>query len=397
MKKQILSLVLFLFLVFKGYGQTYVPGQSYFGSNGYVEYLAGNLPLIITAPHGGLLSPASIPDRNCSGCTTVNDFNTQELARALANAIHTQTGCWPHVIFNKLHRRKLDANRDITEAADGNPAAEQAWNEFHAFIETAKNQVLPSFGKGFYLDLHGHGHTVQRLELGYLLSQSELALPDSILDSGLYTSQSSIYYLSSENKQELSHSALLRGPLSLGALLSKRGYPATPSQTDPFPDANEDYFNGGYNTARYSSYPGGTLDGVQIECNRQGVRDSLQNVLRFADTLSTALLEYLQLHYLGDVSASICPADAVPEPVTDYFELFPNPYCINFFVKKTAQAPAGDWRCELYDFYGNLLTMNTLEDNIPLELRPKKRENVYVVIRLNGQVVAMQTVFRFCR
>lgn len=89
-----------------------------------MEYLAGNLPIIVSAPHGGLLSPTSIPDRDCAGCTTVNDFNTQELARAFAEAVHERTGCWPHLIFNKLHRRKLDANRDIAEAADGNPDAE---------------------------------------------------------------------------------------------------------------------------------------------------------------------------------------------------------------------------------------------------------------------------------
>ena len=31
----------------------YVPGQSYFGRNNYIEYVAGNAPVIYSAPHGG--------------------------------------------------------------------------------------------------------------------------------------------------------------------------------------------------------------------------------------------------------------------------------------------------------------------------------------------------------
>ncbi|MBC7778289.1 MAG: hypothetical protein H7246_22845 [Phycisphaerae bacterium] len=400
MKKPTLTALLFSFLFFKAFAQTYTPGQSYFGTNGYVEYLAGNLPIIVTAPHGGLLSPASIPDRDCAGCTTVNDFNTQELARAFAAAVHERTGCWPHVIFNKLHRRKLDANRDLLEAADGNPDAELAWNEFHIFVETAKNQVLPTFGKGFYMDFHGHGHDIQRLELGYLLSQTELQLADNVLDGQTYIKQSSIRHLASNNALELSHSELLRGPLSLGSLLSGRGYPATPSLPDPFPDPDEDYFDGGYNTVRHSSYQfGGRLDGVQIECNRQGVRDSMHNVLRFADSLSVTLLEYLGLHYFGDAAESLCPSDpALPAPpVPDFFDIFPNPYCVHFFVKLTDHAPAGDWVCEVYDFYGNLLKTKPLEQDQTLEIAPRNRENVLVVLRRDGAVAALQAVLQLCR
>ncbi len=399
MKKFISTALLFSVLLFKVFCQTYTPGQSYFGTNGYVEYMAGNLPIILTAPHGGLLSPVSIPDRDCVGCTTVNDFNTQELARAFAEAIHVRTGCWPHIIFNKLHRRKLDANRDLPEAADGNPDASIAWGEFHAFVETAKNQLLPNFGKGFYIDLHGHGHSIQRLELGYLLSKTELQLADSVLNSPIYVNQSSIRHLANNNAMDLTHAELLHGPLSLGSLLSGHGYPATPSETDPYPDIDEDYFNGGYNTARHSSYPGGALDGLQIECNRQGVRDSMHNVLRFADSLSVAILEYLGLHYFGNASEALCPTDtASPEPpIAELWETFPSPYCINFFVKLNTNAPVGNWVCEIYDFYGNLLKMNTLERDQTLEIAPRNRESVFVVLRRDGQVAAIQVVLRFCR
>ena len=379
--------------------QTYIPGESYFGSNGYVEYLAGNLPIVITAPHGGLLTPASIPDRDCSGCSVVNDFNTQELSRAFAQAVHERTGCWPHIIFNKLHRRKLDANRDIVEAADGNPAAETAWHEFHAFVETAKNQLQPQFGKGLYIDLHGHGHAIQRLELGYLLSKSELALPDATLNNPFYVNQSSIRFLAGANVQGLSHAELLRGEQSLGELLAQRGYPATPSESDPFPDADEDYFNGGYNTARHGSYQSGTLDGLQIECNRNGIRDSMHNVLRFADSLSVSVLDYLERHYFGNTGAFLCGASNTPPPPTllDQLLIFPQPYCFRFTVKKLRQAPAGNWILGVYDFYGNLLSMNTLNDQDLVEISPSQPGHVWLVLWVDGQMEGMRAIFRMCR
>eukprot|EP01035_Chromulina_nebulosa_P041260 gene41260-55805_t len=40
-----------------------IPGQSYFGTERYVEYVAGDLPIVLTSPHGGRLKPDTIPDR----------------------------------------------------------------------------------------------------------------------------------------------------------------------------------------------------------------------------------------------------------------------------------------------------------------------------------------------
>ncbi len=396
---RLLFLVLFGFGVCNAFAQTYVPGESYFDGNGYVEYLAGNLPIIITAPHGGLLAPASIPDRDCAGCSVVNDFNTQELARAFAQAVHARTGCWPHVIFNKLHRRKLDANRDIAEAADGNPAAESAWYAFHAFVETAKNQLLPQFGKGLYIDLHGHGHAIQRLELGYLLSKAELALQDATLNTPFYVDQSSIRHLAGNNVQSLSHAELLHGSQSLGELLAQRGYPATPSESDPFPDADEDYFNGGYNTARHSSYQNGALDGLQIECNRNGIRDSMHNVLRFADSLSVTVMDYLGRHFFGSADAFLCGMSSTPPEVSlpDQLLVFPQPYCYQFTVKKSRQAPPGNWTLGVYDFFGNMLGIHDLDDDTELTLNPSPPGHVWLVLWVDGEMMGMRSIFRFCR
>jgi len=387
-------------LAFPGWlgAQTYTPGESYFGDFNYIEYVAGSMPIILSAPHGGYLNPTDILDRDCTDCTYVMDANTQELVRAVAAALHARTGCYPHVVINRLHRRKLDANRDLPEAADGDPIAGQAWTEFQGYLDQAGEAVTSAFGKGLYLDLHGHGHTVQRLELGYLLSKNELQLPDATLNYGNYVNESSLRRLALLNADGTDHAGLLRGEKSLGTLLADRGYPAVPSAADPFPGDAESYFDGGYNTGRHGSRGGGMIDGIQIECNRTGVRDNTANLNRFADSLSVALLSYLEFHYFGSLAGSWCdslPENISSEPAADSIRVYPNPYCRSFFVQTSD--PEGEWTVEVYDFSGNLLLDKPFFAFSPLEIAPRSREKVWVVIRKNGQVVAMRAVIQYCR
>ncbi len=270
----------------------YTPGQAYFGRNQYVEYDAGELPIILSAPHGGHELPAEIPDRTWG--TTSYDTNTQELLRELYVALYQRTGKYPHVIINRLHRRKLDANREVVEAAQGNVYAIQAWNEFHTFIGAARQAVLRTSGKGVLVDLHGHGHTIQRAEVGYLLSSGELALPDDSLNMPVFAGMTSIRTLAGSRPGGLA--ALLHGSLSLGTFLENRGYPAVPSTMQRSP-GGDPYFTGGYITERHGSLPGGTVDAVQIELNYTGVRDTEDNYKRFAQVLAGILEDFVQIHY----------------------------------------------------------------------------------------------------
>jgi hypothetical protein len=259
--------------------------------------VAGDLPIIISAPHGGSALPAEIPDRSAASCggeaTTVRDTNTEELAREIGAAFSRATGRRPHLIINRLHRRKLDANRAEPEAACGADAAVTAFREFHAFIDSARVRVLSDFGRGWFTDLHGHGHPVARLELGYLLSASQLRLSDAQMDaSTVYENGSSIRAFSQTSP--LSFSALLRGPASLGALLEAEGYRAVPGSLDAAPAIGEDYFSGGYNTQRWGCASGGELCGVQLEAHFGGVRDTASSRAAFAAALVRVYLRYLR-------------------------------------------------------------------------------------------------------
>ena len=303
--------------------QSYVPGQTYFSANGHIEYRCGDLPLVISVPHGGALAPADIPDRTCNDPVYDVDANTVELGDAIDSVFAVTDGCRPHLVINHLARRKLDANRNLADGACGDPQAVLAWQAFHAFIDSAKARVAATAGKGFYLDLHGHGHTVQRLELGYLLYEDELALPDATLNTSTYINYSSIRALALQNQLALPHAELLRGPLALGTRLASLGYPSVPSQQDPFPLQGQPYFSGGYNTARHGSYNGGAVDGVQIECNFTGVRDSPMNRALFADSLRVALSTFLIDHYF--TQPTNCTVGLAPDAQVPMTRVWPNP------------------------------------------------------------------------
>lgn len=287
----------------------YTPGQSYFGRNNYIEYVAGNAPVIYTAPHGGTLTPSEIPDRTSSACgvtpTTVADLNTADLVRRMQAAHFARFGTYPHIIINNLHRRKLDANRPIGEAACGDAEAITAYDEWHDFIAVARGAVLQSEGKGWYMDMHGHGHDIQRLEIGYLTTGAQLRLSDATLDANVaYEDTASVNTMSKGSP--LTFSALLRGASSLGTLYANNAFPSVPSSQDRFPDSGESYFTGGYNTARYgcgveATGLGGDTNagicGVQIEANYTGVRDNTTNRQRFAEVTAAVLETYLATHH----------------------------------------------------------------------------------------------------
>lgn len=300
--KAIFSSLLFL-LVNTAIAQ-YVAGNTYFDATGYVEYRAGNLPVIISVPHGGDLEPVTIPDRSFG--SLIKDSWTKTIGEGLYDAFYEQTGCYPHLIINLLHRKKFDANREIGEAADGNPTVEEAWYGYHEFIDSSKMQITEDYGRGIFLDIHGHAHTIQRIELGYLLSGSELRLSDATLNTNTYIEESSIRSLEGDNLENLMHSELLRGDDSFGTLLDDKGFPSVPSFTDPFPNEGESYFSGGYNTVRHGSRDNvGSIDAIQIELN-QDVRFISVNREALIDSLADVTNEYLNIHFNDQYFGNFC-------------------------------------------------------------------------------------------
>ena len=346
---------IFIIIFFLVVNHLVIAQESIFGTNDYIEYQVGNLPIILTASHGGQLTPEEIPDRTCNNPTTVTDAFTVEIAEEIKNSLYEKTGCYPHVIICHLKRTKIDCNRNIEDGACGNEEAEIAWNEFHNFINEAQNTANDQYNSNtFFIDIHGHGKPEQRIELGYLLFGSELENDDETLNSLEFVNFSSIQDLVATNINNFSHAELLRGDYALGTLLGDRNYPSVPSQQIPHPGGLP-YFSGGYITANHTSYAeDNETNGVQLELNFQGIRDNASNRVAFAKEFSDVILSFLEKHTTVDFGGCE-PSASTKNIAMTTIQIFPNPAEANnkIIVKGLEN---GEETYQLFDAQGRIMS-----------------------------------------
>ena len=275
----------------------YVLGKSYYGRNKYIEYIPGNLPIVISVPHGGDEIPAEIKDR-LKG-SDHHDKKTIEVALEIKKYLFELTGKYPYIIINRLHRVKLDPNRDYDMAVQGDSLAGIAYTEFQNFIELAEKDVESKWENGFYIDLHAHNHKSQLIELGYLLETELLAFNDADLNDDLFVDKSSIKNLMKNSRY--SFSEVIRGSVSFGGILEKYGYGIVPSPSIVAPDT-EFFFSGGYNTLVHGPKDENHFNSLQIELPLNGVRDSDENIVKVGKAITETILKFLKIHYKIDLN-----------------------------------------------------------------------------------------------
>ena len=260
----------------------------------YIEVRSGTLPIVLTVPHGGTLKPDSVLARRY-GVTGI-DANTVPLAEMIIEELQTRFGGQPHAIISHLSRTKLDPNRELEEAAQGDPIAIAAWHRFHDSTQKACDTVMKKSGMGLLLDIHGHRHLDQRVELGYLIKGDVLKHTDAELnaDAALIAS-TCIRDLDKRSPQTFAE--LVRGPQSLGGLLEFRGFRCLPSPSKANPTFMAGYFSGVYDVAAHGSRSSGTLSAIQVECPWNNVRDVPENQRRFAIALADSLGVYFEVHF----------------------------------------------------------------------------------------------------
>ncbi|WP_430908330.1 T9SS type A sorting domain-containing protein [Maribacter sp. 2-571] len=338
--------------------RNYIPGKEYSDDTGYVSYHAGNLPIILSAPHGGRLRPRGLPDRNCDGCKYVNDAYSRTITLAIYDEFVKRTGMYPHMITNKLHRSKFDANREKRDAADGNKRVEQAWFGYHDFTNEAKDEMVLRFGKGLFLDMHGHAHSIQRIEFAYALTAQELRRSNARLNENAIVAKSSIRSLAGRNRRGYAHSELIRGEKSLGTLLSNSGFPSVPSSNDPAPSVGEPYFNGGYNTRRHGSGTNNrAIDAIQVELN-QGIRFNENARKAFVTSFTTSLISYIDHHYgnvfprsVVNLKTDISETDSLYATATSKASLYPQPAEDYFNIRSDEK----EMDVRVFDVLGNVV------------------------------------------
>lgn len=321
--------------------------------------MADAADLVITSPHGGYLEPSYIPDRGTSGpycpssgCKTVRDSYTLEISESLQSKVISNYCKVPFAVVNHLYRGKLDANRNIGEAAQGNAIAEDAWFQFHNMTNHAQTLLGSHFGaidvsnadgntitgtKALLFDVHGYSGKdwvpddgSPFIQWGYRLADETSLNPDAYcpLDD---RSDGTIGTLTHARWMDgHSYECLVRGPGSLGSrvvaeldsrggslagaadVLCGRGTPSyeyespwalanDPAHCDRVANGGSEchYYSGGFDVQvhermDWENMSGDHFNTVQAElprCIRFGGSSVREE---FADVLSVAVMSFLR-------------------------------------------------------------------------------------------------------
>ena len=292
-------LLLFLCIPILTHGQqVFMPGQSYFGQNSYIEYIAGNLPIIIVVPHGGSLTPTNLPVIGNHGI----DNGTFETSHLLYDSIiHHTNGCFPHMIISHLHPTVMNPVREIDSAAGTNIDARNAWYDFHDFIDTAKYDITNTWGAGHYFEMHGNGHSDMWTEIGLGVSKTYLNGSDSLILSRVgYSTVKNLCTNGGINFLDI-----IKGPSSLGGLLDSKGWNSVPSPSNPSPGLGG-FFYAGWNTWEHGSRYSGVIDASHVENYYAFMQ--ISNRDQYANDLSNSIIEFMNIHY-GFVMDCITSSD----------------------------------------------------------------------------------------
>jgi N-formylglutamate amidohydrolase len=235
----------------------------------FVHVEIGDLPIIISAPHGGQLEVPDVEPRRGEGVkpggagyTVSRDTGTEELAADVAKAIAKRFQRKPYVIVARSHRKYVDMNRPA-EIAYEDPDAKPVYDEYHAALTSACSAVQKKFHKGLLLDLHGQGEAKDTVYRG--------------------THDGKTVTLLRERFGEAAHT----GEHSLFGQLKHHGWKVYP---DPFDGKEQTGFRGGYTVQTYGSHQGFGIDAMQLEFGAD--YRSKEGRPKTAATLATSLVDF---------------------------------------------------------------------------------------------------------
>ncbi len=210
----------------------------------YVFTQAGELPIIISAPHGGTLEIPGVGKRDGTGLptggagfVTARDSGTEELAHEVAKAIQARLGKLPYQVVSQSHRQYLDPNRPSDIAYD-DIDAKPVYDYYHTTLEKYCREVANQFHSGLLLDIHGQGSKSDTVFRGTRNGSTVKHLRDTF--------------------GEAAHS----GEKSLFGSLNKFGWIVHPI---PMTEKEQASFSGGYIVGTYGSLQGASIDAIQLE------------------------------------------------------------------------------------------------------------------------------------
>ena len=213
---------------------------------GLVTIEKGELPIILSAPHGGRDKIPGVPPREGVGIRLFNpraDSGSAGLTEMLADSIERRLGKRPYVVIARFHRKYLDANRtpDLAYEAD-QPNAKAVYAAYHTALADARAEVTRRWGRGILFDVHG-----------------QKAEPKGIFRGT--QNGGSVTHLVERFGQEA-----LTGANSVFGHLAGQGVKVLPAIDS---GDRETKYTGGYITVTYGSMSAGTVDAIQLEFGKE--------------------------------------------------------------------------------------------------------------------------------
>jgi len=130
------------------------------GLRDFIDFEEGNIPLILSVPHGGLFECDAIPQRS-KGILGI-DKGTIELSKNLIEHIRINYDKEklgfkrPFYISSNVRRNKIDLNRIEQEAFNQNSfLAREIYRFYHKKLKEAVYNNLKKFGSSLLVDIHG--------------------------------------------------------------------------------------------------------------------------------------------------------------------------------------------------------------------------------------------------
>lgn len=229
----------------------------------YLIYHSGRRNLIISVPHSGSIKPINIPTRKYGNKS--KDSYTMELIEKILQYIPTR----PYYIYSRIHRSKIDFNRDVKEACQDNLKMEHLWNVWNNTLHDYINTVRFYYKKGLYIDLHSHNNS-DKFQIGYGLPVKDYLI---LLDNKkIPTKNSTMHPLKEYDSSEyISEHSVLFGEYSIPHNLETFGYQVL------IPKNDDDYLNGGRNI---KTFTGNGIGSMQIECPIPILKNDLDGVAK---------------------------------------------------------------------------------------------------------------------
>jgi len=298
-----------------------------------VSWRLGDCNLVVSVPHAGVLGQDTGPAGNllCENGNVIEtrkgslqypiktyarDAQTDVIAKHMRAQL-AEEGLLPHIIECHVHRSKVECNRNMVEIAVATlgKEAETIHKVYHSWISQALQAgVQDGGGQGaLLLDLHGHGHPHDCIELGYRLSAELLNQINneevqkrtwrSIVTSSARHEFTLRHLLSRQfgTSEEAIREAVI-GEHSFGGCLSKalaqRPIVADgvclPSEAKPCP-GRLGYYTGGHTVREHSK--GRKVDSLQVELPLSMRTQGVDRMEAAARALADALAHFHRLHY----------------------------------------------------------------------------------------------------